>query len=259
MSIGAKAQRGGGSSQWLCGSEPASCIPTWARTPGRVPVEVAFVFYLHANNTMEALSTKRGLPPHSIAMGKGLPSAERLVRTPGCRSPFRAQKGPEKGPAAVSNSEGRTVLSSGPRLPLLPSYREPSWTPRALVDARCRTPLSAMDEKLLELRRERDDTHSLLQRWERSEARWPRLASISRHIKTVWYASHIESEVQFTLFWFRMRWFFIIIFLGRRTRRNQKNQNTVNLEGIWEQKRDLRGMDTGSTLAWRPLPAAPGT
>lgn len=172
MSIGAKAQRGGGSSRCLCGSEPASCTPTWARTPGRVTVEGAFVFYLHANNMMEALSTKSGLPPHSIAMGKGLPSAERLVRSPGCRSPFRAQKGPEKGPAAVSDLEGQTVLSSGRRLPLLPSYREPSWTPRALVDARCRTPLSAMDEKLLVAeKRERDYMHSLLQRWERSEAR----------------------------------------------------------------------------------------
>ena len=45
---------------------------------------------------------------------------------------------------------------------------------------------------------------------------------------------------------------FIIIFLGSRRVGGSfkiKNQNTVNLEGIWEQNRDLRLMDTGRNLA----------
>lgn len=193
--------------------------PTWVRTRGRVSVEVAFVFYLHANNPMEASSTKHGLPPHSIAMGKGLPSAERLPRTTGCRPPLRVQKGSDKGLAATSNSEGRTVLSSGPRLLLLLSYWEPSWTAPHPPGLGGRPVLNSLMcngwmRSFRKLGRETDSLHSLLQRWECSEARWPRLAFVSRHIKMVWDASHKESEAQFTLFWFRMRWFLLSFFFS---------------------------------------------
>nr|KAF6379175.1 hypothetical protein mMyoMyo1_009995 [Myotis myotis] len=124
-------------------------------------------------------------------MGEGLASSEGLVRTTGCRSPLRAQKGPEKGPAAVSDSEGRLVLSSGPRLLLLPSCCEP-WTPRTLVDAWCRTPLSATGAKLPGSREERWTICPPFSR-DGSGARRAShgLLLVSRHDKTVWYASHM--------------------------------------------------------------------
>lgn len=63
---------------------------------------------------------------------------------------------------------------------------------------------------------ETDSLHALLQRWERSEALRPQLASVSRHIKTVWDASCKESEAQFALFWFSNEVVFIIFFFSRK-------------------------------------------
>lgn len=148
----------------------------------------------------------------------------------GWQRPPISTQGPEspgKGPTAVSHSEGRTGQSchQAPGCVSCHRIRSLLGPPPGLVDARCRTPLRATDEKLLEAGK-RQTLHSLPQRRERSEARWARLAFVSRHIRTVWDASHKESEARFTLFWFRMRWFLLsfFFFLGRRALRNQESK-----------------------------------
>lgn len=134
-------------------------------------------------------------------MGEGLASSEGLVRTTGCRSPLRAQKGPEKGPAAVSDSEGRPVLSSGPRLLLLPSCCEPSWTPGGRLVQNTLKCNGCQASR--ELRGEMDYMPSLLQRWEWSAACfWFRGTTRRCGMPVTW------SEAQCTLFWFRLRWFY---------------------------------------------------
>lgn len=80
-------------------------------------------------------------------MGKGLPSSEEVGEDPWVMISIRGTDEPEKGPAAVSDSEGAGGSIISPRLLLLPSHCEPSRTTRTLADAWCRIPLSAINTK----------------------------------------------------------------------------------------------------------------
>lgn len=216
---------------------------------------------LSSTSTPTTLRRHRGQnTPHSVATGRGLPSAQRPARTTGAHlhaGPGKAQK---KGLLPSPAQKGGRSYHQAPgcfschRIRSLPGAPGPGGrTPGPEL------PSVQWMRSFRKLGGETDSRHALLQRWERSEARRPQLASVSRHIKTVWDASCNESEAQFTLFWFRMRWFFIIIFfsLGRRVIRNQGSKYSESGRHLGAEERFKRNGPRGAT--WRPLPAAPGT
>lgn len=84
------------------------------------------------------------------------------------------RKTQKRGLQLSPTQKGQTVLSSGPRLLLLPSHRETSWTTRTLVTPVQKT-LSAMNTESLPVAGQGDAQHAPTSP-EASGACWPRLA-----------------------------------------------------------------------------------
>lgn len=190
--------------------------------------------------------------------GQSLPSAERWGGPPA--ADLRA--GP-RARAAVCIQEGGQCPQQAPaaspaRVPgAFPDPSSPGGCPghssRSVPQRNC----------FWQRMRETGPVHALLQRhWERSEA--PAMAWVyfeARQDGDVCQSQRAQSPIH--LVWVEQEVVFMIVFLGGRAlRKSRIKVRTVNLEGIWEQKRDVRGRDPGGEgAAWpgAPLPAAPGT
>lgn len=195
----------------------AVCTPTQVQDPGQSLNRGSFFTFIPTILQKDRIQKNR-LPSHSTMMGRkssifrrgwwgplgdGLLWVEFFL-------PMQATERPRKGACcSVSNWEGgRMVLSTSPRLLLLPWHCEPSWTTRIWVEAWCKIPLNAINAQSFPLATRSYKLYALISpETGRRRISHILLFYLVAHLDSFVYQSHKAwSPIQF---WFRRRCFLL--------------------------------------------------